>query len=320
MREIFYGPKQKNRQVVELPEHQQSNSSKPTMPNRALESIVSEKDYLEAITKAQTQIISGESYELCLTTQFRGELAQVEEDGGHFERYKGLRRANPAPYGAYLRFGAYDTTILSSSPERFLRVDGAGGVEMKPIKGTARRVLGDVEADQAAGQTLQNDPKERAENLMITDLIRHDLLGFCVPGSVRVARLFGLESVATVHSLVSTVQGSLRPHLNPVDALAAAFPPGSMTGAPKLSSIEILDRLELHHPRGPYSGILGFIAIDGRSDMSVVIRTAIIRNNREPFSYFPLEEKYKADPLIDEINRYHRRRWWSYHQSFEERK
>ncbi|KAA1084295.1 Protein phosphatase PP2A regulatory subunit B [Puccinia graminis f. sp. tritici] len=282
MREIFYGPKQKNHQVVELPEqqqHQQSNSSKPTMPNRALESIVSEKDYLEAITKAQTQIISGESYELCLTTQFRGELAQAEEDGGHFERYEGLRRANPAPYGAYLRFGAYDTTILSSSPERFLRVDGAGGVEMKPIKGTARRVLGDVEADQAAGQTLQNDPKERAENLMITDLIRHDLLGFCVPGSVRVARLFGLESVATVHSLVSTVQGSLRPHLNPVDALAAAFPPGSMTGAPKLSSIEILDRLELHHPRGPYSGILGFIAIDGRSDMSVVIRTAIIRNN-----------------------------------------
>jgi para-aminobenzoate synthetase len=178
-----------------------------------------------------------------------------------------------------VRFSPHDTTILSSSPERFLRVDGRGSVEMKPIKGTARRVLGDAEADRAVGKALQADPKERAENLMITDLIRHDLHGFCVPGTVRVARLFGIETVATVHSLVSTVQGTLRPSLNSVDALAAAFPPGSMTGAPKLSSIEILDQLERHHPRGPYSGILGFIAVDGRADMSVVIRTAVIRNN-----------------------------------------
>ncbi|PLW29772.1 hypothetical protein PCASD_17486 [Puccinia coronata f. sp. avenae] len=264
---------------VAVPELQRSSHSQPTRTSGTLEPIVSESAYLEAITKAQGQITSGELYELCLTTQFRGQLASTDQEDEHFGRYVGLRRANPAPYGAYVRFSPHDTTILSSSPERFLRVDGRGSVEMKPIKGTARRVLGDAEADRAAGKALQADPKERAENLMITDLIRHDLHGFCVPGTVRVARLFGIETVATVHSLVSTVQGTLRPSLNSVDALAAAFPPGSMTGAPKLSSIEILDQLERHHPRGPYSGILGFIAVDGRADMSVVIRTAVIRNN-----------------------------------------
>jgi len=283
VQEIFDGPKNQDisPDQAAVPEQQQSSQSQQsTMKNtsRKLESIVSESAYLEAITKAQCQITSGESYELCLTTQFRGQVGASEDE--HFGRYMGLRRANPAPHGAYVRFGAYDTTILSSSPERFLRVDGRGEVEMKPIKGTARRVLGDVAADLAAGQALQEDAKERAENLMITDLVRHDLHGFCVPGTVRVARLFGLETVATVHSLVSTVKGALRPALNPVDAIAAAFPPGSMTGAPKLSSIEILDNLESNHPRGPYSGILGFIALDGRADMSVVIRTAVIRNNQ----------------------------------------
>ncbi|KAI9622583.1 hypothetical protein KEM48_007200 [Puccinia striiformis f. sp. tritici PST-130] len=236
---------------------QEQSQLQPKMATRALESIVSESDYLEAITKAQAQIISGESYELCLTTQFKGELASTEGEDGHFGRYVGLRQANPAPYGAYVRFGVYDTTILSSSPERFLRVDQRGGVEMKPIKGTARRVLNDIQADQQAAFNLQSDPKERAENLMITDLVRHDLHGFCIPGTVKVTKLFSIETVATVHSLVSTVQGSLRPKLNPVDALQSSFPPGSMTGAPKLSSIEILDTLELHHPRGAYSGILG---------------------------------------------------------------
>ncbi|KAI9609412.1 hypothetical protein H4Q26_007366 [Puccinia striiformis f. sp. tritici PST-130] len=265
-----------SKQQQQEPEQTQSQSK---MATRALESIVSESDYLEAITKAQAQIISGESYELCLTTQFKGELASTEGEDGHFGRYVGLRQANPAPYGAYVRFGVYDTTILSSSPERFLRVDQRGGVEMKPIKGTARRVLNDIQADRQAASNLQSDPKERAENLMITDLVRHDLHGFCIPGTVKVTKLFSIETVATVHSLVSTVQGCLRPKLNPVDALQSSFPPGSMTGAPKLSSIEILDTLELHHPRGAYSGILGFISVDGRADMSVVIRTAVIRNN-----------------------------------------
>ncbi|POW23512.1 hypothetical protein PSHT_00172, partial [Puccinia striiformis] len=282
VQEIFDETPKPDDPLVESKQQQQAQEQsqlQPKMATRALESIVSESDYLEAITKAQAQIISGESYELCLTTQFKGELASTEGEDGHFGRYVGLRQANPAPYGAYVRFGVYDTTILSSSPERFLRVDQRGGVEMKPIKGTARRVLNDIQADRQAAFNLQSDPKERAENLMITDLVRHDLHGFCIPGTVKVTKLFSIETVATVHSLVSTVQGSLRPKLNPVDALQSSFPPGSMTGAPKLSSIEILDTLELHHPRGAYSGILGFISVDGRADMSVVIRTAVIRNN-----------------------------------------
>ncbi|PLW25905.1 hypothetical protein PCASD_21122 [Puccinia coronata f. sp. avenae] len=253
--------------------------SQPTRTSRTLEPSVSESAYLEAITKAQGQITSGESYELCLTTQFKGHFASTDQEDEHFGRYVGLRRANPAPCGAYVRFSPHDTTILSSSPVRFLRVDGRGPVETEPIKGTARQVLGDAEAIRAAGSALQADPKERAENVMITDLIRHDLHSFCVPGTARVARLLGIEPVATVHRLVSTVQGTLRPCLNSVDALALLCPPYSMTGAPKLSSIEILDQLERHHPRGPYSGILGFMAVNGSADMSVTIRTGVIRNN-----------------------------------------
>ncbi|PLW31812.1 hypothetical protein PCANC_21019 [Puccinia coronata f. sp. avenae] len=235
--------------VLEL---QRSSHSQPTRTSRTLEPSVSESVYLEAITKAQGQITSGESYELCLTTQFKGQLASTDQEDEHFGR---------------------------SSPARFLRVDGRGPVETEPIKGTARQVLGDAEAIRAAGSALQADPKERAKNLMITDLIRHDLHSFCVPGTARVARLFGIETVATVHRLVSTVQGTHRPSLNSVDALALPCPPNSMMGAPKLSSIEILDQLERHHPRGPYSGILGFIAVDGSADMSVTIRTAVIQNN-----------------------------------------
>ncbi|PLW17880.1 hypothetical protein PCANC_15345 [Puccinia coronata f. sp. avenae] len=262
--------------VLEL---QRSSHSQPTRTSRTLKPSVSESVYLEAITKAQGQITSGESYELCLTTQFKGQLASTDQEDEHFGRYVGLWPANPAPYGAYVRFSPHDTTILSSSPARFLRVDGRGPVETEPIKGTARQVLGDAEAIRAAGSALQADPKERAKNLMITDLIRHDLHSFCVPGTARVARLFGIETVATVHRLVSTVQGTHRPSLNSVDALALPCPPNSMMGAPKLSSIEILDQLERHHPRGPYSGILGFIAVDGSADMSVTIRTAVIQNN-----------------------------------------
>lgn len=161
-----------------------------------------------------------------------------------------------------------------------MSIDHQSKVEMKPIKGTARRDLNDPAHDLVISERLRNDPKERAENLMITDLIRHDLHGFCEPGSVEVTELFQVESILSVHSLVSTVVGHLRSDLNPIDALRIAFPPGSMTGAPKVSSIEILDRLELGRARGVYSGILGFISVDGRTDMSVIIRTAIIRGSQ----------------------------------------
>lgn len=246
--------------------------------------VVSEQDYLESIDQAQREILAGESYELCLTTQFSCNLP-VKTDTppgslkmrGYYEKYVKLRERNAAPYAAYVHFPVHDTTLLCSSPERFMRVSSGGWVDMKPIKGTARRVKGDAKADAEAAERLRTDVKERAENLMITDLIRHDLALACEPSTVHVARLIEIETAATVHSLVSTVVGKLRPSLSALDALAATFPPGSMTGAPKLSSVEILDRLERQRPRGAYSGILGFLALDGSAHFNVVIRTAVIR-------------------------------------------
>lgn len=274
----------------------------PACPTIRPRCVVSEADYLGAIDEAQQQILAGESYELCLTTKFVSEIPlqsippeSVEcqtglpslngiksspQPRGHYDMYLSLRDRNAAPYAAYVHFPAYDTTLLCSSPERFMRVDETGKVDMKPIKGTARRVLDDPEADKVVAEQLRTNVKERAENLMITDLIRHDLTRVCEPSTVTVSRLIEIESAATVHSLVSTVVGQLRDGLNAVDALNATFPPGSMTGAPKLNSVEILDRLEDGRPRGVYSGILGFLAIDGSAHFNVVIRTAMIRNQR----------------------------------------
>ncbi|KAH9819658.1 ADC synthase [Melampsora americana] len=259
--------------------------------------LVSEGHYLDAIEKAQQQIIAGESYELCLTTKFVTELRALPaplaldqniatsnqtnvdsyENRGHYDMYLTLREKNAAPYAAYVHFPSYDTTLLCSSPERFMRVNKEGWVDMKPIKGTARRVMNDPVADAKVAESLRTNIKERAENLMITDLIRHDLIQACEPTTVEVTKLIAIETAATVHSLVSTVVGKLRKNLNAVDALSATFPPGSMTGAPKLNSVDILDRLEFSKPRGIYSGILGFFALDGSSHFNVVIRTAVIR-------------------------------------------
>ncbi|EGG09656.1 uncharacterized protein MELLADRAFT_77095 [Melampsora larici-populina 98AG31] len=274
-----------------------SQHVQPSLPLPFPRCLVSEGDYLDAIENAQQQIIAGESYELCLTTKFITELpslpAPVAPNGdpptsnrpdngssalrGHYDMYLTLREKNPAPYAAYVHFPTYDTTLLSSSPERFLRVK-EGWVDMKPIKGTARRVLNDLEADAKVAESLRTNIKERAENLMITDLIRHDLIQACDPETVQVTKLIAIETAATVHSLVSTIVGKLRKNLNAVDALSTTFPPGSMTGAPKLNSVDILDRLESSQPRGIYSGILGFFALDGSCHFNVVIRTAVIRN------------------------------------------
>ncbi|MBW0534949.1 hypothetical protein O181_074664, partial [Austropuccinia psidii MF-1] len=253
--------------------NQNSNSNSSILLNP----IQSHHQYLQAIQNAQQFIVDGESYELCLTNQF---LTQLDSKINGFQKYLRLRNANPAPFGAYVQFNDFDTQILSCSPERFININQTGQIEMKPIKGTARRNLVDPHLDAQIAIELQNNEKERAENLMITDLIRNDLHVFCVPGSIKVTKLFHLETVATVHSLVSTIVGQLKPGLNAIDAISSAFPPGSMTGAPKVRSIELLDQLEGNRPRGIYSGILGFISVDGRTDMSVVIRTVVIQGNQ----------------------------------------
>lgn len=223
-------------------------------------------DYLGLIRACQKEIQIGQSYELCLTNTITAEFSL---DAWGF--YKLLRARNPSPYGAFLQIG--DTEVMASSPERFLTVDRLGVLESKPIKGTTRRGNTAIE-DKTLAEALESSEKERAENIMIVDLVRHDFANVSIPGSVEVTKLCGIESFQTVHQLVSTIRGRLRPDLTCVDAIRATFPGGSMTGAPKKRSIEILDRLE-QGPRGIYSGAIGWVGYGGQADLAIVIRTVV---------------------------------------------
>ena len=225
--------------------------------------------YLEAIAVAQRELYAGESYELCLTNRVRAAIG----DGDPLAIFVRQRALNPAPYGAFLRFG--DLTVLSSSPERFLRITRAGEVEARPVKGTRARGAG--EEDARLREELRASAKDRAENLMIVDLLRNDLSRVCEVGSVAVEELFVLETHPHVHQLVSTIRGRLRDEGDPLGCVEACFPGGSMTGAPKLRSMQILDRLE-PEPRGIYSGALGYLGAGGGVDLSIVIRTAVLRD------------------------------------------
>ena len=222
--------------------------------------------YLANIDACLHEIVEGETYEVCLTTQ-------LHSDGAidPVTAYRALRARNPAPHAALLRLG--DVSVLSSSPERFLRVDRERIAESKPIKGTAPRAAHPVE-DAYRAAALRADEKSRAENLMIVDLVRNDLGRVCALGSVEVPKLMAIESYATVHQLVTTVRGRLRDDASAIDCIRALFPGGSMTGAPKLRTMEIIDRLETG-PRGVYAGALGFLSINGTADLSIVIRTLV---------------------------------------------
>ncbi|GGZ29625.1 aminodeoxychorismate synthase component I [Streptomyces nitrosporeus] len=227
----------------------------------------SRQEYLDLIRACQAELRSGESYEICLTN-----MASARVDLDPWRSYRYLRRFAPAPFAALLKFD--ELSVLSSSPERFLRVGADGTAESRPIKGTRPRGS-TPEHDAALADELRTDEKELAENLMIVDLVRNDLGRCARTGSVAADDVFRVETYATVHQLVSTVTAVLDPRSSAVDCVRAAHPGGSMTGAPKERTMQIIDRLE-GGPRGVYAGAIGYFSLSGAADLSIAIRTALL--------------------------------------------
>ena len=223
------------------------------------------ESYARAFAAVQEHIRRGDCYQVNLAQRF---AARVRGDS--YSAYLALRRINPAPFSAF--FSTPFGDILSSSPERFLRV-ADGIVETRPIKGTRPR-LADEDADRRQREELATSAKDRAENVMIVDLLRNDLGKSCAAGSVRVSSLFDVESFAQVHHLVSTVTGTLATGRHPLDLLRGCFPGGSVTGAPKLRAMEIIDALEPER-RSIYCGSIGYLSANGRMDLSVAIRSLL---------------------------------------------
>jgi para-aminobenzoate synthetase len=226
------------------------------------------EQYLADIARAQAALAAGESYEVCLTDQIH-----TDSTPDPWELYRLLRRRNPSPFAAYLKLG--DTTVLSSSPERFLSVDRDRRVQARPIKGTTPRSTDPVQ-DDAHREQLLHDEKTFAEHLMIVDLLRNDLGRVCELDSIRVPDFMLVESYATVHQLISNITGALDTSRSPLDCVRACFPGGSMTGAPKLRTMELIDDIE-REARGVYSGAIGYFGLDDSVDLSIVIRTIVTR-------------------------------------------
>ncbi|MGM7665565.1 anthranilate synthase component I family protein [Microbacterium sp. A93] len=227
--------------------------------------------YTMLIDRCREAIRAGTAYQLCLTTRF-----DVAGPHDPVQTYSRLRAATPAHHGGFVRIGG--RALLSASPETFLHAS-EGRIQTRPIKGTRPRGV-DAETDAALAAELLASAKERAENVMIVDLMRNDLSQVCVPGTIRVDGLWEVESYPAVHQLVSTVSGQAADGLTVRDLWSAAFPAGSMTGAPKLSAMTVLNELEENAPRGVYSGCFGYVGVDGALDLAMVIRSILIDAER----------------------------------------
>lgn len=232
------------------------------------------EDYIKTVHKAKEYIAAGDIYQVNLS-----QMVSAEIDISPYELYIRLRSASPAPFSAYLDFGK--AAVLSSSPERFLKVDGRL-IETRPIKGTRPRGNG-AEADEALKGELRESAKDRAEHIMIVDLERNDLGKVCKYGSVKVEEEMAVESYAQVHHMVSTVSGELKEGLGLIDVIKATFPGGSITGAPKVRAMEIIEELEPCR-RGVYTGSIGYLGFNGKMDLNIAIRTMFVKDRKTHFS------------------------------------
>jgi len=249
------------------PPVRQSAPSYPVPGIPGVRSNFTREGYLDAVARVIEYVYAGDIFQANLSQRLEAPLV-----GTPLDLYRRLRHRNPAPFSAYLDFG--DLVVASSSPERFLRVHPGGRVETRPIKGTRPRGLS-PEHDAALARALVESDKDRAENVMIVDLLRNDLSRVCRAGTVRVPELFAVEHYATVHHLVSTVVGELAPEHDAVDLLRVAFPGGSITGAPKVRAMQIIAELEPTQ-RAAYCGSIGYLSLSGALDTSIVIRTCLV--------------------------------------------
>lgn len=287
----------------ELASYRLRNSIAGTVTSATLRH--SAKDYLQMISTAQQHIAAGDVYQICLTNQIN-----IEHNLDPLSVYLNLRETNPAPYAAFLRINGL--SVVCSSPEQFLQVTAEGLVSTKPIKGTRPRGADSV-SDIANADELRSNEKERAENLMIVDLMRNDIGRVAIADSVRVPKLFEIESYATVHQLVSTVEAQLAHGQTAFSALKAAFPGGSMTGAPKVKAMEVIANLESGN-RGVYSGAIGYFGFNGSADFGMTIRTVVFEGSKASIGVgggitsdsdpqAELEEtKLKAQALLSVLN------------------
>ncbi len=238
-----------------------------------LRSNFTHQGYLRAVEAVREYIASGDIFQVNLSQRFEGDLPLPP-----YEIYQHLRNINPAPFAAYLDFD--EVIVLSASPERFLKVEG-DRVETRPMKGTRPRGSS-VAEDEALARELQSSTKDKAENVMIVDLERNDLGRVCRFGTVKVRELWTLEKYATVFQLTSCVEGRLSHDKNRIDLLKACFPGGSITGAPKVRAMEIIDELEPTR-RGIYTGSIGYLSFNGAMDLNIAIRTILVKNGKVYF-------------------------------------
>lgn len=243
------------------------------LKNREISSNMTEGYYLSSIKKLKDYIYSGDIYQVNFTQRF-----ECDFEGNSNELYKNLKSINPAPFAAYLDFG--EGEIISSSPERFIKLTDRT-IETRPMKGTRPRGKSKAE-DKKLKEELVNSEKDRAELLMIVDLMRNDISRVAETGSVNVTELFHLEEYATVLQMVATIQGKLKDELSAVDIIKATFPGGSITGAPKIRAMEIIDELETT-TRNIYTGSIGYLGFDGNMDLNIAIRTIVLKDKKAYF-------------------------------------